>query len=135
MKKNLYTNKTVWFIVFAMMHGLLSARGIIEVKQISDIQWDKKPFVVEFYSKTCPHCMMMAQPYQDVANNDKKGVMFYKVEVASNFNTASSIAEKLLGVQSFSAVPLFAFVDANGTVSEMSGQMPREALENKISKL
>lgn len=137
MQKNIYTNKKAWIIVLLQMQGLLFAHGVIEVRQASDIQWDTKPFVIEFYRNGCPHCEVMRPIYKDIAEHHAKGVTFYQVEVG-NLNFAYEIAKKLCTpthTVRISGVPFFVFVDASGNVSEMTGQMGRGALEGKIATL
>lgn len=138
MKKFIYRSIVVWSLVFlGIQCNSYAAQDVMDVKTVADVQWDQRPFVVEFYSPKCPHCQIMIPRYKSVARDNKKGVRFYRVNT-DDLDLAQEIAKKLCTknhIVAISGIPYFVFVDAQGDVSEMTGQMGIGALESKVSKL
>jgi thiol-disulfide isomerase/thioredoxin len=140
-RKNIYTNIIPWAIFLCVIQTFMvyapPAVTVKEVKNVNDIEINKKPLVVEFYRPSCPHCQVMAPRYEQAAQEDRKGISCYKVNV-DNMGLTQDIAQKLSTntrkIQ-INGVPTFIFLDHNGNSSEMVGQMELGALKNKMSKL
>lgn len=140
-KKYIYTNIIPWAIFLAATQICIlyapPALTVRDVTNINDIQIDKKPMVIEFYRPSCPHCQVMMPRYEQAAHECPVGVTCYRVNV-DNMALAQNVAQKLSTVNhavQINGVPTFIFVDKQGNVSEMVGQMELSALKNKMSKL
>lgn len=137
MKNFITIIRVAWVIAFMSIQFSSKAQDVVDVAKIVDIQFNQGPFIVEFYRPTCPHCQIMIPRYAQAARSCTKSVRFYRIN-ADNIGFAYEVAEKLSTPQhkvQITGVPFFVFVDSNGSVSEISGQMGAGALEGKIAKL
>ncbi len=128
-KKSIYRFLVV-VICLQFTHAVNAS--IVEVNGVTDIDMNKKPLVVEFYSPSCPHCKIMIPRYQQVANKYGNRVCFYTVSV-TNMGLTQECAKKMR--VEINGVPHFVFIDGNGNSSQMKGQMGEGALDNKVKNL
>ena len=82
--------------------------------------------IIEFYMRTCPHCIGMAPIYQEAAENFPD-IDFFRVDV----NAYSEIADifKIEGTPTFILLPL------KGEPTQAVGQMSLENLSDALKEV
>ena len=79
-----------------------------------------KPVAVFFYMETCPHCMVMHKPWEELEKEDED-VEFTKVE--------SEHVPSELGISGY---PHFMLIKGGTQVASADGEMSKDALKSKL---
>lgn len=88
---------------------------------------DKKGLIfVDFFAEWCGPCKMTG-PIIDTLSEEKKDILFYKVNVDENGDLASAY--------SVFSIPTFVIFKDGQIVSQFSGAMGKEGFEEEIKKI
>ena len=82
--------------------------------------------VVEFYADWCAPCKMLMPVLTSVADENKDQIKFVRINIDENENIASQY--RIL------SIPTLLFFKEGGIVGKVEGAVPKNLIEQKISK-
>lgn len=86
----------------------------------------KRPAVIDFYATWCGPCKRMAPILEELAAEYAGKIDFYQIDVDKETELAA-----MFGIQ---AMPTFAFISADGQISQSVGMMPKEDFKKAIEE-
>lgn len=92
-------------------------------------EWDYKgelPSVVDFYADWCGPCKMVAPLIEELSEEYKGKVNFYKVDTEAEQELAAAF-----GIQS---IPSLLFIPKDGKPQMAAGALPKETMKEVIDK-
>lgn len=96
-------------------------KEVKKADEIKKLMKSSSPVAIFYYASWCPHCQVMHEPWKQLEKEDGGKTKFVKME--------SEDIPSDLGIGGY---PHFVFVKEGQVQSEVSGEMPKDELKQKL---
>lgn len=100
------------------------------VDDTSDQEWNylgNKPAIIDFYADWCGPCQKLAPILEEIAKEQSKNLVIYKINVDEEPELANSFG--------ITGIPALLYIPLKGEPQMVTGYMPKEGVEKKIKEL